>query len=75
MPGWRSEPLLLMNLAGRCAGIGGIVCASGSEGAIAVGTPTERSGARSHAVGMDAEAPKSWKSEGGIAGSIIDVDD
>ena len=33
------------------------ICASGPEGAIAVGTPTERSGARSHAVGMDAEAP------------------
>jgi hypothetical protein len=36
------------------------ICASGSEGAVAVGIPTERSGARSHAVGMDAEAPKVW---------------
>jgi hypothetical protein len=30
-------------------------------GGVAVGTPTERSGARSHAVGMDAEAPNVYR--------------
>jgi hypothetical protein len=29
-----------------------------AEGGVAVGSPTERSGARSHGVGTDAEAPK-----------------
>jgi hypothetical protein len=39
------------------------VCASGPEGAVAVGTPTERSGARSHAVGRMPRCPE-WIEEG-----------
>src|SRR5436305_453247 len=39
------------------------ICASGPEGAVAVGKPTERSGARSHAVGRRPRRPN-WFEEG-----------
>ena len=44
------------------AGIHPCICDRGVEGAIAVATATERSGAWRHPVGTDAEAPK-WISE------------
>jgi len=37
------------------------MCASGPQGAIAVGTPTERSGARSHAVARMARRQEEWE--------------
>ena len=46
-----------MNPAGVSTAVREIAPEHLHQGAIAVGTPTERSGARSHPVGMDAEAP------------------